>query len=84
MPAVEAEFALETLALHWREALDDAQETLDDLSRSRQALRFPHGELRERMQELRSERTETEDDLEQLARTMRVPVHLRLTARRQS
>ena len=82
--ADEPELALDTLALHWREALDDAQEALDDLSRSRQQLRFPAGELRERMKELRSERTETEADLEQLARTAQVPVHRRLTGPRAS
>jgi hypothetical protein len=33
--------ALDTIAMQWREALDGAEETLDELSRSRQMLRFP-------------------------------------------
>jgi HAD superfamily hydrolase (TIGR01509 family) len=74
--------ALDLIAMRWREALDDAEESLDELSRSRRILGFPPGELGRRRKELRAERGETELDLEDLARVVHLPVHRRLTGPR--
>jgi len=75
---------LNILATHWRQALDDAEDTLVDLSRSSRILRFSALELRERMEELRWERHEIELDLEALARTSHLPVRRRLDRSRES
>jgi len=75
---------LDALAMHWREALDGAQETLDALSQSRRELGFPAHELGRRMNQLRAERAATELDLEQLAQVAQLPVHRHLTGPRAS
>lgn len=76
------QLTLDTLALHWREALDGAEETLDALSHTRRQLGFPAHELGRRMNGLRAERVATELDLEQLARVAHLPVHRHLTGPR--
>ena len=86
-PAVPAavrldQLALDTLALHWREALDDAEDTLDALSHTRRQLGLPAHELGRRMSGLRAERAATELDLEQLAEVAHLPVHRHLTGPR--
>jgi beta-phosphoglucomutase-like phosphatase (HAD superfamily) len=78
------QLALDTLAMHWREALDGAQETLDALSHSRRQLGFAAHELGRRMTQLREERTATELDLGQLARVAQLPVRRHLTGPRAS
>jgi hypothetical protein len=69
---------LEILASHWREALDAAEDSLVEVSRSRRALQFPVIELHERLHDLDLERREAELDLEHLAQTTRVPLHRHL------
>jgi HAD superfamily hydrolase (TIGR01509 family) len=87
-PIVDAagveDLALDTIAIHWREALDDAEDALNDVSRSRKMLQFPAAELRDRTKELRSEREGAARDLERLARTTRLPLHRRLVGPRAS
>jgi multidrug resistance efflux pump len=70
---------LDELATHWREALDAASDSLEQLSRSRRALQMTAPELHDRLIELEHERAETELDLEQLARTEHLDLrrHLR-------
>jgi beta-phosphoglucomutase-like phosphatase (HAD superfamily) len=75
---------LDAIAMHWRQALDGAEETLDALSHSRRELGFPAQELGRRMNELRAERAATELDLEHLARLAQLPVHRNLTGPRAS
>jgi hypothetical protein len=70
--------ALDTLETHWCQALDDAEQTLAGLSRSSRLLRIPAVELRERVEELRRERHQTELELEELARTTHLPIQRRL------
>jgi hypothetical protein len=67
--------ALDTAAFRWREALDAATDTLDEVSRSRRALGFSAPELQARVAQLEDERAETEHDLERLAGTTHT--HLR-------
>ncbi|HYX76149.1 MAG TPA: HAD family hydrolase [Gaiellaceae bacterium] len=76
------ELALDTVATHWRQALDDAEDALDDLSQSARALGLPPAELRRRLRELRAERAKTDLDLQRLARTTHFAVHRRLTGPR--
>jgi beta-phosphoglucomutase-like phosphatase (HAD superfamily) len=76
------QLALDTLAMHWREALDGAEETLDALSHTRRQLGLPAHELGRRINGLRAERTATEVDLERLARVAHLPVHRHLTGPR--
>ena len=87
-PAVPAfsldQLALDRIAMHWREALDGAEDTLDALSHSRRLLGFPAHELGVRMNDLRAERIGTELDLEYLARVAQLPVHRHLTGPRAS
>jgi HAD superfamily hydrolase (TIGR01509 family) len=88
-PAVPAapqldQLTFDTIAMHWREALDGAEETLDALSHSRRELGFAAHELGRRMNELRAERAATELDLEHLARVAQLPVHRHLTGPRAS
>ncbi len=78
------QLALDSLAMHWREALDGAEETLAALSHSRRELGFPAQELGRRMNGLRAERAATELDLEGLARVAQLPVHRNLTGPRAS
>jgi len=69
---------LDNLAIHWREALDAASVSLDELSRSRAALQVPAPELHDRLIELEHERGEAELDLEQLARTEHIQLNRHL------
>jgi HAD superfamily hydrolase (TIGR01509 family) len=69
------DLALDSAAFQWREALDAATDSLDTVSRSRQALRFSTAELGTRVTELRHERDMTERDLERLAGTTHTQVH---------
>jgi HAD superfamily hydrolase (TIGR01509 family) len=73
---------LDTIAMHWREALDGAEDTLDALSHSRRQLGFQAHELAQWMNELRAERAATELDLEQLAHVAQLPVRRHLTGPR--
>jgi HAD superfamily hydrolase (TIGR01509 family) len=61
------ELALDVLAFQWREALDSAGESLDDVVRSTQALHFSTAELRARRAQLEDEREVTDRELERLA-----------------
>jgi HAD superfamily hydrolase (TIGR01509 family) len=76
------DLALDKLAIHWREVLDETDEALDEIARSNGLLRFPSAELRERKQELRDERFETEVDLGNLARTAHLHLHRHLVGPR--
>jgi beta-phosphoglucomutase-like phosphatase (HAD superfamily) len=78
------QLALDAIAMHWREALDGAEQSLDALSNSRRELGFPAHELGRRLTELRAERAATELDLEQLGRVAQLPVHRHLTGPRAS
>jgi hypothetical protein len=69
---------LDTVASHWREALDAAEESLDEVSRSRRVLQFRALDLRERAKELSDERARIEVDLEKLARATRTHLHRHL------
>jgi len=85
VPAVSLDrLALDRIAMHWRGALDGAEDTLDALSHSRRLLGFPAHELGVRMNDLRAERIATELDLEHLARVAQLPVHRHLTGPRAS
>lgn len=72
------DFALDTAAFRWREALDAATDSLDNVSRSREALRFSTSELRARMTQLEHERETTERALERLAGTTHTHLHRHL------
>lgn len=78
------QLALDAIAMHWREALDGAEQSLDALSHSRRELGFPAHELGRRLNELRAERAATELDLEQLGRVAQLPVHRHLIGPRAS
>jgi hypothetical protein len=64
--------ALETVAAHWRQAFDDAEEALDELGSWVSG--FPAAELRVRLRKLRTERAETDLDLRRLAGTAHLAV----------
>lgn len=66
---------LDLLAFQWREALDSAGETLDDVGRSPQALQLPKEELRARLWQLERERDLTDRGLERLALTVHGHLH---------
>ncbi|MGN6429283.1 MAG: hypothetical protein ACTHNB_00950 [Gaiellaceae bacterium] len=66
---------LDTLAIHWCDALDAAENSLAEMSRSRRAFRLSATELRDRLVDLRLERGAAEQDLELLARTAHVELH---------
>jgi beta-phosphoglucomutase-like phosphatase (HAD superfamily) len=68
--------------MHWRGALDAAQDALTDVSRSPSALQLPAVELRHRARALAHEREETEYDLEQLAVASHERLHRHLTGPR--
>jgi hypothetical protein len=74
LPSVEA-LELDTLATHWCDALDAAEITLAEVSRSRRAFRLSATELHDRLVGLRLERGAAELDLELLARTAHVELH---------
>jgi HAD superfamily hydrolase (TIGR01509 family) len=69
------DLALDMLVFHWREALDSASDTLDDVGRSPQALHFATGELRARLSQLEHERDVTDRELERLAGTVHLHLH---------
>jgi hypothetical protein len=70
---------LDTLAIHWCDALDAAENSLSEVSRSRRAFRLSATELHDRLTGLRLERGAAELDLELLARTAHVELrhHIR-------
>src|SRR5690242_16516470 len=67
---------LDLLAIHWREALDAAEDSLGAVGRSRPTL--PPAELRDRLNGLKDERGRAELDLEQLARATHAHLHRHL------
>ena len=73
---------LEPLSIHWRTALDAAEDALDAAARSGTAVRFPAEELRRRGQKLAVERAETQTLLEALAHETRSHVTRRMTGPR--
>jgi hypothetical protein len=66
---------LDTLAMHWSDALDAAENSLAEVSRSRRAFRLSATELHDRLMGLRLERGAAELDLELLAHTAHVELH---------
>jgi len=72
---------LDTLAIHWCDALDAAENSLAEVSRSRRAFRLPATELHDRLTGLRLERGAAELDLELLARTAHVELHHHIRGR---
>jgi beta-phosphoglucomutase family hydrolase len=75
---------LDILSIQWRSALDAAEDALDAVSRSRQALQFEPGEMQLRARDLVHERGEAEDALERLAQLLHAGSHRRLTGPRAS
>jgi len=73
---------LDSLSLHWRDALDAAEDALDAAGRNRQALQIPVEDLHERTRRLARERSDAEQLLEQVAHLLRTNVHRRLTGPR--
>jgi len=73
---------LDSLSLHWREALDAAEDALEAAGRNRQSLQIPVDDLHERTRRLARERSDAEQLLEQVARLLRTNVHRRLTGPR--
>ena len=69
---------LDSAAFKWREALDAASDSLDNVSRSRRALHFSPAELQSRLAQLEHERDMAERDLEQLAGTTHTHLHRHL------
>jgi beta-phosphoglucomutase-like phosphatase (HAD superfamily) len=67
---------LDLLAIHWREALDAAEDSLGAAGRSRPTL--PPAELRDRLNGLKDERGRTELELEELARMTNTHLHRHL------
>ena len=63
---------LDILAIQWSDALDAAENSLAEVSRSRRAFRLSATELHDRLTGLRIERGVAELDLERLARTAHV------------
>jgi hypothetical protein len=72
------ELELDALAVRWRGAFDLAADTLAQVGRSPQALRFAPGELLARASQLDRERGVTARELEQLARATHTHLHRRL------
>ncbi len=66
---------LDTLATRWCDALDAAENSLAEVSRSRRAFSLSATELHDRLMGLRLERGAAELDLELLARTAHVELH---------
>jgi hypothetical protein len=80
LASVEA-LQLDTLATHWCDALDAAENSLAEMGRSRRAFRLSATELHDRLVGLRHERGAAELDLELLARTAHVELHHHVQAR---
>ena len=66
---------LDHLATHWSDALDAAEHSLAEVSRSRWAFRLSPAELHDRLTGLRLERGAAELDLELLAQTSHIELH---------
>jgi hypothetical protein len=66
---------LDSLAVHWSDALDAAENSLAEVSRSRRAFQLSPTELHDRLTGLRLERGVAELDLELLARTAHIELH---------
>ena len=81
--SVEA-LELDTLATYWSDALDAAENSLAEASRSRRAFRLSATELHDRLVGLRLERGAAELDLELLARTAHVELHHHVRGRTES
>jgi beta-phosphoglucomutase-like phosphatase (HAD superfamily) len=75
---------LDHLAIHWREALDAASDSLEELGRSRRALQVPVPELHDLLIDLEHERGEIELGLERLARSEHIELHRHLSGPRAS
>lgn len=71
----------DTLAIHWSDALDAAENSLAEISRSRRAFHLSATELHDRLTGLRLERGATELDLELLARTAHFELHQHVRGR---
>lgn len=78
------DLALDTAAFQWREALDAAADSLDNVSRSWEALHFSTAELQARAARLEHERDTIERDLEGLAGVTHTHVHRHLHGPRAS
>lgn len=72
---------LDTLAIHWSDALDAAENSLAEVSRSRRAFRLSATELQDRLTGLRLERGAAELSLKLLARTAHVELHHHIRGR---
>jgi hypothetical protein len=66
---------LDSLAIHWSDALDAAENTLVEMSHTRRAFRLSATELQDRLTSLRLERGAAELDLELLAQSARLELH---------
>lgn len=75
---------LELLSIHWRDALDAAEDAIDAVSRCGDALRFTGDEVRELAGQIRLERTEAESALVSLAAETQGHLHRSLTGPRAS
>jgi hypothetical protein len=75
---------LDTLAIQWSDALDAAENSLAEVSRSRRAFQLSATELHERLTGLRLERGVAELDLDLLARTAHVELHRHVRGRTSS
>jgi beta-phosphoglucomutase family hydrolase len=75
---------LEPISIHWRSALDAAEDALHAVSANSQALQFKAEEMQLRARELVQERNDAEGDLAQLGRLLHDPIHRRLTGPRAS
>jgi len=73
---------LDTLAIHWSDALDAAENSLAEIGRSRRAFRLSATELHDRVTGLRLERGAAELDLELLARTAHLELHQHVRGRK--
>ena len=72
---------LDTLAIHWSDAFDAAENSLAEVSRSRHAFRLSAIELHDRLTGLRLERGTAGLDLELLARIAHVELHHHIRGR---
>ncbi|HEX6762108.1 MAG TPA: HAD family hydrolase [Gaiellaceae bacterium] len=73
---------LEPISIHWRNALDAAEDALHAVSASSQSLQFRTEEIQVRARELVQERNDAENDLAQLGQLLHDTFHRRLTGPR--
>jgi hypothetical protein len=72
---------LDSLAVHWSDALDAAENSLAEVSRSRRAFQLSSTELHDRLTGLRRERGVAELDLELLARSAHIELRRHVRSR---